>query len=110
MLGFDSFFLNFVFPIFFGFEMEKTKNKVLFVFFEWLWSIKVAKKQKKPPRDNKKSLVKNKHSLKSFAFWFCSSSLFFLFVYWFTWLPSVSPGKSNFDQSFSPKNLSTMWD
>ena len=22
--------------------------------------------------------------------WFCSSSLFFLFVYWFTWLPSVS--------------------
>jgi hypothetical protein len=36
MLGFDSFFFNFVFPIFFGFEMEKTKNKVLFVFFEWL--------------------------------------------------------------------------
>jgi hypothetical protein len=32
MLGFDSFFFNFVFPIFFGFEMEKQKTKC-FLFF-----------------------------------------------------------------------------
>jgi hypothetical protein len=57
--------------------MEKTKNKVLFVFFEWLWSIKVAKKQK-----NHLGTTKNPLSQKqTFSQKFCFLVLLEFFVF-----------------------------
>ena len=46
MFGFDSKNVFLVVPMFFCFEMEKTKT-LLFWLFEWIWSIKISKKKNK---------------------------------------------------------------
>ena len=86
-----------------NFKNQKRLEFLGFVwYFDWLYPFKKTKNlffccfhfKKNRGNPKKHFLSQNQPFSEKFCFllfWFCSSSLFFFgFVYWFTWLPSVS--------------------